>query len=56
MSNFIPKKTENIISEAEKAISKNNIEDHENDKIKGEFSLKEISKATKGLFPEIWEN
>ena len=55
MTNLIPKKTENLILEAERSISEKKTICHEKGKIKGDYSPEEISLATKGLFPEIWE-
>tara|TARA_B100001029_G_C14974909_1_gene402472 strand:+ start:108 stop:272 length:165 start_codon:yes stop_codon:yes gene_type:complete len=50
MKSSIPKTTEKIILEAEKAVSK------ENNKKNSNFSIKEILEATKNLYPEIWED
>ena len=55
MTNLVPKKTENLILEAERSILEKNTFSYEEGKIKGDFSPEEISLDTKGLFPEIWE-
>ncbi len=57
MKNNIPKDTEVLILEAEKANQKDQLVDNKKNKESiGAYSLKEILEATKNIDPEIWKD
>tara|TARA_Y100000741_G_C18234467_1_gene551133 strand:- start:1096 stop:1275 length:180 start_codon:yes stop_codon:yes gene_type:complete len=55
MKNSIPKRTENIILEAEKSILKEDKDKKKNKTNNKKFSIDEVFEATKNLYPDIWK-
>ena len=57
MKNNVPKDTEALILEAEKAYQKDQlINNKKNKESIGIYSVKEILEATKNIDPEIWKD